>query len=64
MAEGLLQQTTPMRSDPPPNAVYYREEARRIRREAEHVKDEKTRRQMLDIADQYDRLALNLEAAG
>jgi hypothetical protein len=24
MAEGLLQWTTPMRSDPPPNAEYYR----------------------------------------
>jgi hypothetical protein len=53
-----------MRSGPPPNAEHYREKARRIRRKAEHVQGGKTRLQMLEIADQYDRLALNLETAG
>jgi hypothetical protein len=47
--------------EPPPTAQHYRDEARRVRREAEHVKDETRRQQMLDIAAQYDRLALNLE---
>jgi hypothetical protein len=47
--------------EPPPNAQHYRDEARGIRRDAERVKDEETRLQMLDIAAQYDRLALNLE---
>jgi len=53
-----------MRSDPPPNAENYREEARRIRRDAGRINDEKTRQQMLEIAAQYDRLALNLAAGG
>ena len=50
--------------EPPPNAQHYRDEARRICREAEHIKDENRRRQMLGIAAQYDRLALNLEGGG
>ena len=50
-----------MRSDAPANAPRYREEARRIRRDAERITDEKTRRQMLDVAAQYDRLADALE---
>jgi hypothetical protein len=50
-----------MRSDPPPNAQRHREEARRIRRAAKRITDEKIRRQMLDIADQYDRLAESVE---
>jgi len=34
-----------------------RYEARRVRRDAEHITGEVTRRQMLDVADQYDVLA-------
>jgi hypothetical protein len=39
-------------------AQHYREEARRIRRDAEgSTTEDEIRRQMLDIAAQYDRLA-------
>jgi hypothetical protein len=51
-----------MRSDPPSTAQHFREEAKRIRAKAAVIKDEITREHMLDIAAQYDRLALNLEA--
>jgi hypothetical protein len=51
-----------MRSDQLLKAKRFREEARRIRREAELFADELTRRQMLDIAAQYDKLAEKLES--
>ena len=55
----------PMPSDPssdlPPNAQRYREEARRLRRDAERFTHENMRRQILDIAAQYDRLADSLD---
>jgi hypothetical protein len=35
----------------------YREEAARLRREAEDMKHSENRQQLLDIAAQYDRLA-------
>jgi hypothetical protein len=51
-----------MQSEPPPSeAQRYREKALRIRGDAESFKDEHMRRQMLDIAAQYDRLADDLE---
>jgi hypothetical protein len=50
-----------MRSEPAPNVQRYREEARRIRRDADRFKSESIRRQVLDIAAQYDKLAENLE---
>jgi hypothetical protein len=50
-----------VRSEPRSNAQRYREEARRIRGDAERIADEKTRRQMLDVAAQYDKLAEDLE---
>jgi hypothetical protein len=34
-----------------------RDEARRVRRDAERITGEETRRQMLDVAAQYDGLA-------
>jgi hypothetical protein len=39
----------------------YRLEAERIRREASVVNDPYLRRQLLDIAAQYDRLAVTME---
>ena len=52
---------TSIGSDAPSNAPRYREQAGRIRRDAERITDEKTRLQMLDVAAQYDRLADALE---
>ena len=43
-----------MRSE---SADKYRKEAARIREEAEHARAPNVRRQLLDIAAQYDRLA-------
>lgn len=42
-------------------AAHLRDVARRIRRNAELVADERIRQQLLDIAGQYDRLAQALE---
>jgi hypothetical protein len=39
----------------------YREEAARLRREAEDMKHSENRQQLLDIAGQYDRLADSAE---
>ena len=39
----------------------YREEAARLRREAEDTKHPENRQQLLDIAAQYDRLADSAE---
>ena len=39
----------------------YREEAARLRREAEDMKHSENRQQLLDIAAQYDRLAASAE---
>jgi len=39
----------------------YREEAARLRREAEDMKHSENRQQLLDIAAQYDRLADSAE---
>jgi hypothetical protein len=50
-----------MRSDPPPNAQHYRDLARRIRRDAERATSDEVRRQLLNIAAQYETLAENLE---
>jgi len=46
----------------PRNAEHYHEKAERARHTAEHTADKKFREQLLDIAAEYDRLALNLEA--
>jgi hypothetical protein len=50
-----------MRSDPLLKAQHFRKEARRIRRDAKRIIDKENRRQLLDIAAQYDRLAEGLE---
>jgi hypothetical protein len=39
----------------------YRDEAERLRRKAEHIHDRDVRRQAIEIADQYDRLADSIE---
>ena len=39
----------------------YREEAARLRREAENTTQPENRQQLLDIAAQYDRLAASAE---
>jgi hypothetical protein len=44
-------------SELPLSARRLRDEAWRIRHDAEHITDEKIRRQLLNIAAQYDRLA-------
>jgi hypothetical protein len=41
----------------------YRDEAKRLRREAALVTSPVVQRQMLDIPDQYDQLAKSVEAA-
>ena len=46
-----------LRSDPPPNTQRCRERAQRIRSLAEGITGAETRRQMLDVAAQYDVLA-------
>jgi hypothetical protein len=46
---------------PTATAQRYREEAERVRRDAEHITDQIIRRQLLDIAAQYERLADNLD---
>lgn len=51
----------PMRSDTLPNAQHFREEAHRIRSDAEHVTDEMVRNKLLDIAGQYDKLAESVD---
>jgi hypothetical protein len=43
------------------DAGHYRAEARRIRREAETVKDEAIRSQLLQIATTYERLEASIE---
>ena len=43
------------------NAEHYRAEARRIRREAEILKDEAIRNQLLEIASTYEELAESIE---
>jgi hypothetical protein len=45
------------RSEQPLYAQRLRDEAWRVRRDAERITDEKIRRQLLDIAVQYDVLA-------
>jgi hypothetical protein len=45
------------RSEQRPYAQRLRDEAWRVRRDAEHITDEKIRRQLDDIAAQYDVLA-------
>jgi hypothetical protein len=49
------------RSEQPLYAERLREEAWRVRRDAEHITDEKIRRQLHDIAAQYDVLAESAE---
>jgi hypothetical protein len=43
---------------------YYREEAARVRRGAKIVANQQVRLRLLDIAEQYDSLADNIEQAG
>ena len=43
------------------DAQKYRDEAKRLRQEAEHIPDINTKRQVLQIAKMYDRLADNIE---
>jgi hypothetical protein len=49
------------RSEQPPYAQRLRDEAWRVRRDAERVTDDKIRDQLLDIAAQYDVLAESAE---
>jgi hypothetical protein len=49
------------KSEPPPNGHRLRDEASRVRRDAERITDEKIRGQLLNIAAQYDRLAESVE---
>lgn len=39
------------------SAQHYREDAERIRRDAKRAVDQDVRRQLLDIAEQYEKLA-------
>jgi hypothetical protein len=58
-----------MESNPPPSGAYnstlraaiYREEARRLREDAVNAINDDACNQMLDIAAQYERLALTVE---
>jgi hypothetical protein len=58
-----------MESNPPPRGAYnstlraanYREEARRLREDAVNAIDDDARNQMLNIAAQYEHLALTVE---
>jgi hypothetical protein len=42
-------------------AARYRTEAQRVRREAANVKDEAIRRQLLEIANTYEQIAVTAE---
>ena len=54
-----------MRSLPNPRVQKYRDEAQRIRRAAfEMKKDPEAQRQLLEIAQQYDKLAAGVERRG
>jgi hypothetical protein len=53
-----------MQSAPNPTAQKYRDEAWRLRRAAALMKDPEHRRQILEIAEQYDKLAADLDRRG
>jgi hypothetical protein len=53
-----------MRSVPNPTAQKYRDEAWRLRGEALQMKDPEHRRQLLEIAEQYEKLGADLDRLG
>jgi hypothetical protein len=53
-----------MRSVPNPRVQKYRDEAQRIRRAAFQMKDPEAQRQLLEVAQQYDKLAAGVERRG
>jgi hypothetical protein len=53
-----------MQSAPNATAQKYRDEAVRLRGEASLMKDLEVRRQVLEIADQYDTLAADIDRRG
>jgi hypothetical protein len=54
-------QGAPEESAPRARIAWYRRQAAKIREEAENVKNQTVRRQLLGIARQYDNLAISLE---